>query len=209
MARFDLLRATCFLASQITRWSRLCDKMLHRLICYIDSTPSLYMTGWVADGPECLELVLYTDADLAGCQQSKRSTTGAFLALRGPNTMMPLSAVSKRQTAVSHSTPEAELVAADHGLRCEGLPALSLWEVVLRRSVGLRFLEDNSAAIRVIETGKNPNMRHVGRTHDIDLMFLHECLMERRFYTVPPTVWPRTFSPSPSRVEKNGVMPCT
>src|SRR4051812_14337081 len=42
---------------------------------------------------------------------------------------VPLAAVSKRQSCVSHSTPEAELVALTYALRHEGLPGLSLWEV--------------------------------------------------------------------------------
>jgi hypothetical protein len=31
MARYDLLRATCYLATRITKWDATCDKMLHRL----------------------------------------------------------------------------------------------------------------------------------------------------------------------------------
>jgi hypothetical protein len=176
MARYDLLRATCFLATRITKWDASCDKMLHRLVCYINSSLDKRMTGWVGDDPSALELVLFTDADFAGDGDTHRSTSGVFLCLKGPRTFVPLSAVSKRQSCVSHSTPEAEIVAADHGLRTEALPATSLWEVILGRSVKVRFLEDNSAAIRVIETGRNPSMRHMGRTHRVDLAFLHECL---------------------------------
>ena len=52
MARFDLLRATCYLATRITKWSKQCDRMLHRLVAYINSTLDVYMTGWIADPPE-------------------------------------------------------------------------------------------------------------------------------------------------------------
>ena len=48
--------------------------------------------------------------------------------------------------------------------------------MILGRAVQVRFLEDNSAAIRVIETGRNPTMRHISRTHGVNLSFLHECL---------------------------------
>ena len=34
--------------------------------------------------------------------------------------------------------------------------------------------EDNGTCIRVIETGRNPTMRHIGRTHKVDLRFVHE-----------------------------------
>jgi hypothetical protein len=84
--------------------------------------------------------------------------------------------MSKRQTCVSHSTPEAELVAADTGVRREGLPAISLWETLLGKKVKVIFMEDNSAAIRVMETGKNPTMSHMSRTHGVSVKFLHECL---------------------------------
>ncbi len=35
VARFDLLRPTCRLACFITKWTTLCDKQLHRLVCDI------------------------------------------------------------------------------------------------------------------------------------------------------------------------------
>ena len=49
MARFDLLRAVCHLACFITKWTPECDKRLHRLACYIHSTKSHRMVGWVGD----------------------------------------------------------------------------------------------------------------------------------------------------------------
>ena len=73
-----------------------------------------------------------------------------------------------------HSTPEAELVAADAGVRAEGLPAVTLWEILLGRTLDLVLCEDNQLAARVIETGRNRTMRHIGRTHKADLAFLHE-----------------------------------
>ena len=35
MARFDLLRPTCYLAKKITKLTSWCDRALHRLSCYI------------------------------------------------------------------------------------------------------------------------------------------------------------------------------
>ena len=54
-----------------------------------------------------------------------RSTSGVFLTLYGPHTFYPLDAQSKTQTAVSHSTVEAELVAADHAIRTSGASSLA------------------------------------------------------------------------------------
>ncbi len=74
------------------------------------------MTGHVADDIKDLRLDLYGDADFAGCVDTQKSTTGAFMALVGNHTFFPQSAVSKRQGCVSHSTSEAEIVAADHAV---------------------------------------------------------------------------------------------
>ena len=43
-----------------------------------------------------------------------------FLALYGYHSFFPLSGQSKKQTVVSHSTVEAEILAADHALRTTG-----------------------------------------------------------------------------------------
>ena len=66
-----------------------------------------------------------------GCPDTQRSTTGVFLCMRGTGTMFPLVAISKRQSCVSVSTPEAELVAGSHGLERELIPALDMGDKVL------------------------------------------------------------------------------
>ena len=56
----------------------------------------------------------------------------------------------------------------------EGLPAVTIWEVLLGRPVSLIFCVDNESVARVIGAGRNPTMRHIGRTQKVDLAFLHE-----------------------------------
>jgi hypothetical protein len=92
----------------------------------------------------------------------------------GDDTFFPLQAVSRKQTAVSHSTPEAEIVAADMALRVIGVPCLPLWDTILEREALCVFHEDNAAMIQVCRTGKNPTMRHMGRTHRVNVHWLHE-----------------------------------
>ena len=174
MGRYDLIRPVQALASLITKWDGLCDKKLHRLVCYINSTLDLNLYGWIGDPPELLELVLYCDADLAGDRTDSKSTSGVFMCLLGPRSFMPLNALSKKQTSVSKSTPEAEIVSLDHAVYELGLPALSMWEYMMGRRFRLRVMEDNEAAIRVIITGHNPNMRHMSRTQRIDISALNE-----------------------------------
>lgn len=125
-------------------------------MCYIHSTYHLRMVGWVGDDLDALQPFLFADADFAGCTLTQRSTTGYFHCIRGPRSCFPITGVSKRQSCVSHSTPEAEMVATDFSLRHCGIPSLDLWQALLPNCRGLILCEDNQAMIRVIESGKNP-----------------------------------------------------
>ena len=62
-ARFDLLRAVCYLAQYITKWDEACDKRLYRLVCYIHSTYHLRLTGWVGDKAAHLSPHLFANVD--------------------------------------------------------------------------------------------------------------------------------------------------
>ena len=72
LARFDLLRAVASLACHVQRWTVDCDRRLHRLMCYINTTKHLRMIGWVGDSPDLLRTHLFSDADFAGCFDSQR-----------------------------------------------------------------------------------------------------------------------------------------
>ena len=84
--------------------------------------------GFIGDAPKGLRIGLFSDADFAGDRASMRSTSGVFLALYGYHCFSPLSGQSNKQKVVSHSTVEAEIVAADYVVRTSGLPALQLWD---------------------------------------------------------------------------------
>ena len=126
MARFDLLRAVQGLAARVTKWSADCDRALHRLVCYVHSTLDHRMTAFVGDKVADCKLWVFADADHAG-EYDNRSTSGCFLVLVGPNTYYPLTAFSKKQTSVSMSSTESEVVAANVSLRAVGLPSSGLW----------------------------------------------------------------------------------
>jgi hypothetical protein len=110
MGRWDLLKAVASLATCHTKWTKLCVKALFRLICYINSTTASALAGYLGDDPKDLRLRLYADADFVGDKDSFRSTSGAFFALVGPHSFVPLAAKTKKQSCVSHSTPDAEIV---------------------------------------------------------------------------------------------------
>ena len=174
MARIDLLRAVCHLARYITRWDAVCDKRLHRLVSYINSTMDHKLVGWVGDGTLQLQPHLYADADFAGCVATQRSTSGGYLSIRGPHTCFPIAASSRRQGCVSKSTPEAEIVSMDSAVRSMGIPSLSLWDTMKLGKGGIEVHEDNMGMIRICETGRNPTMRYLARTHGVSVAWLHE-----------------------------------
>ena len=156
MARYDLLRPVCALASVATKWNAACDKKLYRLMCYVYTTQDLRLISWVGNTANELKLKIFTDADFAGEKISsdqpmdKRSTSGVFLVLAGDYTFFPLSAVTKKQTATSHSTTEAEVIAAALGIREHAIPAKVLFEHIYRRRVECVLYEDNTATKRII-----------------------------------------------------------
>ena len=136
----DLLRIIGCLACSFTRWTKYCDKRLHRLVEYIDSSIDFVQVGWIADKADDLQAVLAADADLAGHVPTAKSTTGVFLSIRGPKSFWPVTGISKRQGCVSTSTPEAYIVSTSHALRIIGLPGLELWQRLLPKQKQMRFL---------------------------------------------------------------------
>eukprot|EP00972_Heterocapsa_arctica_P070899 10474458-Heterocapsa_arctica.AAC.1 len=132
------------------------------------------MIGWVGDKLTAVQTHVFADADFAGCVDTQRSTSGYHFAIRVPHTCLPVAGVSTRQGCVSHSTPEAKVVAAYSSLRHCGLPCLSLWWTLLSNKPKLCFHEDNQAMIRVVETGRNPTMRYLLRTHGVSVAWWHE-----------------------------------
>ena len=133
LARFDLLRPIAALASKITNWGTVCDRMLHRLACYVNSPLDYKLKGHIGDSSEHFNFTLFSDAGFAGCLDAAKSTSGVFSAIAGSYSFFPLSAICRKQSCVSHSRPEAEILEADLAIRTEGLPALQLWDMFLER----------------------------------------------------------------------------
>ena len=133
LARPDIIKAIGDFATQVQKWSRNNDKQLRRLICYVNTSKTHRLVGPIHDDPRELHLALYVDADFKGEQSDARSTSAGYLVLKGPNSFFPLAWVSKRQTSVSRSTTESEIVSLAHSLYQECLPALSLWSLMLGR----------------------------------------------------------------------------
>ena len=61
----------------------------------------------------------------------------------------------KKQTAVSHSSTESEIISLDTGLRLDGLPALELWDLIVSvLGMFLVFQIDRGNLIRCSQTSQ-------------------------------------------------------
>ena len=68
----------------------------------------------------------FQDSDFAGDLQNSTSASGRVLCIFGSRTLVPISWMCKKQTSVSHSSTESEIISLDAGLRMDGLPAFEL-----------------------------------------------------------------------------------
>ena len=75
-------------------------------------------------------LGLFQDSDFAGDLEDSKSTSGGILCVFGSHTFVPISWMCKKQTSVSHSSTESEIISLDAGLRLDGIPALDLWDLI-------------------------------------------------------------------------------
>ena len=76
-------------------------------------------------------LGLFQDSEFAGDLEDSKSTSGGTLCIFGSHTFVPISWMCKKQTSVSHSSTESEIISWDTGLRLDGLPALELWDLIV------------------------------------------------------------------------------
>ena len=85
---------------------------------------------WVNTSKQC-RLGLFQDSDFAGDLEDSKSTSGWTLCVFGSHTFVPISWMCKKQTSVSHSSTESEIISLDTGLRLDGLLALELWDLIV------------------------------------------------------------------------------
>ena len=131
IGRPDILWSVNKLARSITKWTKVCDKRLNRLISYIHHTCDYEQYCYVGNTAERCRLGLFQDSDFAGDLEETNSTSGGTLCFFGSHTFVPISWMCKKQTSVSHSSTESEIISLDAGLRLDGIPALDLCDLVV------------------------------------------------------------------------------
>ena len=111
-------------ARAVTKWTKARDKRLARLISYIHHTCEFRQSCFVGNTAQQCRKGLFQDSDFAGDLGDSKSTSGGLLCIFGSHTFVPISWMCKKQTSVSHSSTEAEVISIngwDSRSRCLGL----------------------------------------------------------------------------------------
>ena len=91
-------------------------------ISYIHHTCDFKQYCHVGNTAKQCRLGLFQDSDFAGNIEDSKSTSGGILCIFGSHTFVPRSWMCKKQTSVSHSSTESEIISLDTGLRLDGIP---------------------------------------------------------------------------------------
>ena len=151
------------LARSITKWTKTCDKRLARLISYIHHTCDYKQYCHVRNTAKQCRLGLFQDSDFAGNLEDSNSTSGVTLCIFESHTFIPVSWMCKKQTAVSHSSTESEIISLDAGLRLDGLPVLELWDLIV--SVFGSVTQTSDRTVRPVDTERSQNSQ--GKTNEL------------------------------------------
>ena len=131
IGRPDILWLVNKLARAVTKWTRACDKRLACLISHIHHTCEYKRYCHVGSTAKQCRLGLFQDSDSAGDLEDSKSTSGRILCIFGCHTFVPISSMCKKQTSVSQSSTESEIISLDEGSRMDGIPTLDFWDLVI------------------------------------------------------------------------------
>ena len=104
IGRPDLPWSVNKLARAVTKWTKSCDTRLARLISY-----------------------MHQDSDFAEDLQDSKKNRRNSVHFRKSHVCI----MCKKQTSVSRNSTEAEIISLDAGLRMDGIPALTHWDLVI------------------------------------------------------------------------------
>jgi hypothetical protein len=144
--------------------------VVKRIVRYISGTIN-YGCKYVKGGNSELELLGFTDCNIARDLVQCKSTTGIVFFLR-PNLV---TWTSQKQRVVALSSCEAEYIAAATGA-CQGVWLSRLVaELIGRKVQKFKLLIDNKFAI---ELSKNPVYHERSKHIDTRFHFIHECVSD-------------------------------
>ena len=132
IGRFDVICSVNKLARAATKWTKSCEKRLARLISCIHQT-SEYQQYCCGKHSTTMQIEIVSrlwfpgDLELELKTRNQHQDSVHF----GSHTFVPTCWMCKKQTSVSHSSTEVEIISLDAGSRMDGIPALTLWDLVI------------------------------------------------------------------------------
>jgi len=165
------------LGRYVTNWTVVEDGLLRHLFSYISQHLDELLRTDVCQAdlkePDCLALLIFSDADHGGDRRDRRSTSSSYVFLVGKHgTLALLEWKSQGQKVTSTSTGESEVVAATVSAKL-GLHSSMLLENCLG-SIPVRLLIDSQCALAMIDAGYSKALRYVKKTHGILISWLAE-----------------------------------
>ncbi|CAL1374616.1 unnamed protein product [Linum trigynum] len=136
----------------------------HRVLRYLKAAPG---QGLFLPSAGSLELTAFSDADWAGCQFSRRSTTGYYIHLGGA----PVSWRAKKQRVVARSSAEAEYRALASTTSEVLWLRFLLGELQVPQRVPTPLYCDNQAALHI---AANPVFHERTKHVEMDCYFVRE-----------------------------------
>ena len=118
--------------------------------------------------PNNVDLGLFQDSDFAGDLEDSKSTSGGTLCIFGSHTFVPVSWMCKKQTSVSHSSTESEIISLDTGLRLDGLLALELWDLIVSVFGNVSRVSDRSGQPDNDVHKRHKSQKKIDGMEDID-----------------------------------------
>ena len=131
IGRSDILWSVNKFERSITKCTKACDKRLCRLISYIHHTCEYKQNCYVGNTAnfadwDCFKAPIFQK--ILRIQNLRQVEHCAFL---GSHTFVPISWMCKKQTSVTHSSTESEIISLDAGLVLDGISALDLWDLIV------------------------------------------------------------------------------
>lgn len=173
--RPDIMATAHRLTARLSKWERPDDYAMHRLFSYLASTPTLGVL-LKANPKDINNFVLdeYSDSDHNSDPASAKSTTGAIVIVTGPHgTWLPLGWMSRKQTGVGLSTPDAETAAKSESVFHLAIPLLGLLCEAYGRDIRMCSWGDNDTSLKAIRKGYSRRMAYLPKTQRVSIGALH------------------------------------
>ena len=148
--RYDIHTAISFLTTRVMQPNSIDNDKLFRVLKYLNKYPDLAICY---KGGGIFKPIVYVDASYA-CHQDMTSRTGVLVTCNGGI----IYGSSRKQSLVSRSSSEAELIAVDDAL------SISLFINNLCSEININISpieihEDNKSCLNMINTGKSLDLR--------------------------------------------------